>query len=102
MKSTFKVIAVLGASVALVPAAKQPKADGGDEGRPSTSQIIQEALHNSMMNEIAAMHEWWCEPEEKDDEPLCLVWDEYHGDTSQVWRKNKVPKGSPKISLAPG
>ena len=35
------------------------------------------------------MHAWWCEPEEKDNEPLCEVWDLYHGDTSQY---HKIPK----------
>ena len=27
--------------------------------------MVQEALHNQAMQEIADMHEWWCAPEEK-------------------------------------
>jgi len=54
------------------------------------SSLIQEALHASMMNDVAAMHEWWCMGDDMDEEPLCVVWDLYHGDTTQY------PKIAPK------
>jgi hypothetical protein len=51
--------------------------------------LIQAALQMDQMKQIGDMHDWWCEPEAKDNEPLCEVWYEYKGDTSQY---HKIPK----------
>lgn len=51
--------------------------------------LIQEALHHDQMSQYGEMHDWWCDTDEKDTEPLCEVWDAYHGDTSQY---HKIPK----------
>jgi len=49
-------------------------------------------MYEAMLKEMGDMHEWWCE--DKEDEPLCEVWEEYRGDHTQYHKipKDKIPK----------